>query len=312
MISLALALPALAHADNGDIVLPEQKVIVSALASSYPASSDTAQMLGNLPGYGVAAGGGVSGLPVVNGFADDRLKIRIDGMEITSACANHMNPPLSYIDPVAGPAHRADRRRHAGQRGRRQHRRHHRRALGRAGVRHTGRAAADARQLRPARPQRQQTAWPANVAAIAQPARRLSIGYSGAYTRSRSYEDGHGDKVLGSMVESINQSIVLAARGDGQQLTLRAGIQHIPYQGFPNQYMDMTDNHGQFANLAYQGSFGWGVLDARAYWQQTDHEMGFFSSERPGTMPMVTHGKNTGYALAGQPAERRGRAAPGP
>ena len=66
------------------------------------------------------------------------------------------------------------------------------------------------------------------------------------------------------MVESINQSIVLAARGDGQQLTLRAGIQHIPYQGFPNQYMDMTDNHGQFANLAWQGSFGWGVLDARA------------------------------------------------
>ena len=31
----------------------------------------------------VAAGGGVSGLPVVNGFADDRIKIRIDGMELT-------------------------------------------------------------------------------------------------------------------------------------------------------------------------------------------------------------------------------------
>ena len=155
LISLALALPALVHADNGDIVLPEQKVIVSALANSYPASSDTAQMLGNLPGYGVAAGGGVSGLPVVNGFADDRLKIRIDGMEITSACANHMNAPLSYIDPVPGAAHQADRRRHARQRGRRQHRRHHRGALERAGLCRTGRGAADARQLWLAWPQRE-------------------------------------------------------------------------------------------------------------------------------------------------------------
>ena len=57
LISLSLALPAWVHADNGDIVLPEQKVIVSALASSYPASGDTAQMLGNIPGYGVAGGG---------------------------------------------------------------------------------------------------------------------------------------------------------------------------------------------------------------------------------------------------------------
>ena len=296
LISLALALPAWVHADNGDIVLPEQKVIVSALASSYPASSDTAQMLGNLPGYGVAAGGGVSGLPVVNGFADDRLKIRIDGMEITSACANHMNAPLSYIAPsqvqrirlIAGvtpvsaggdsiggtievhsdaPVFAAPG---AG-------------LLTQGGVGLLGRSV--------------NSGVATNVAASAA-SETLSIGYSGAYARSRSYEDGHGDKVLGSMVESINQSIVLAAKGDGQQLTLRAGVQHIPYQGFPNQYMDMTDNHGQFANLAWQGMFGWGVLDARAYWQQTDHEMGFFSSERPGTMPMITHGKNTGYALA--------------
>ncbi|MGK5023310.1 TonB-dependent receptor [Janthinobacterium sp. RB2R34] len=296
LISLALAMPAFAHADNGDIVLPEQKVIVSALARHYLASGDTAQMLGNLPGYNVAAGGGVSGLPVVNGFADDRLKIRIDGMEITSACANHMNAPLSTIDPsqvqriklIAGvtpvsaggdsiggtievssnaPVFAAPG---AG-------------LLTQVGIGLLGRSVNNSVAT--------------NVTASAA-SETLSIGYSGAYTRSRSYDDGHGDKVLGSMVESINQSIVLAAKGDGQQLTLRAGLQHIPYQGFPNQYMDMTDNHGQFANLAYQGRFGWGLLDARLYWQQTDHEMGFFSSERPGTMPMITHGKNTGYALA--------------
>ncbi len=38
-------------------------------------------------------------LPVINGLNDDRVKILVNGMSITSACANHMNPPLSYVDP---------------------------------------------------------------------------------------------------------------------------------------------------------------------------------------------------------------------
>lgn len=295
LISLSLALPAMAQSAANEIVLPEQKVIVTALAKRYQPSGDTAQMLSDIPGYGVAAGGGVSGLPVVNGFADDRLKIRIDGMEITSACANHMNAPLSYIDPsqvqrirlIAGVTPVS------------------------AGGDSTGGtievqsqvpvfAEADAGMLTQgsigASGRSVNHSVSGNVTASAA-TDTLAIGYSGAYTRSRSYDDGHGDTVLGSMAESINQAIVLAVKGDGRQLTLRAGVQHIPYQGFPNQYMDMTDNHGQFANLAWQGNFGWGVLDARAYWQQTNHEMGFFSSERPGTMPMVTQGRSTGLAL---------------
>ena len=295
LISLSLALPAMAQSAASEIVLPEQKVIVTALAQRYQPAGDTAQMLSDMPGYGVAAGGGVSGLPVANGFADDRLKIRIDGMEITSACANHMNAPLSYIDPsqvqrirliagvtpvsaggdsIGGTIEVQSQAPVFAEAG--------------AGMLAQGSAGLLGRSVN--------RSVSGNLAASGA-SETLSIGYSGAYTRSRSYEDGHGDKVLGSMAESINQAIVLAVKGDGQLLTLRAGVQHIPYQGFPNQYMDMTDNHGQFANLAWHGSFGWGVLDARAYWQQTDHEMGFFSSERPGTMPMVTQGRNTGLAL---------------
>ena len=98
LISLAIAMPAVAQTRT-EQVLPEMKVIVTAIGDGYRPAADTALMLSSTPGYSVAAGGGVSGLPVVNGFADDRLKIRIDGMELTSACANHMNAPLSYIDP---------------------------------------------------------------------------------------------------------------------------------------------------------------------------------------------------------------------
>ncbi|PHV29378.1 TonB-dependent receptor [Janthinobacterium sp. BJB426] len=294
LISLAIAMPALAQSRTED-VLPEMKVIVTAIGDGYRPAADTALMLSSTPGYSVAAGGGVSGLPVVNGFADDRIKIRIDGMELTSACANHMNAPLSYIDPqqvqrirliagvtpvsaggdsIGGTIEVQSNAPVFAQPG--------------AGLLTQGSFAVSGRSVN------NSVATSVNASAASD---SLSIGYSGAYTRGHSYEDGHGNKVLASMYESINQSIVLAAKGQGQQLTLRAGVQHIPYQGFPNQYMDMTDNHGQFANLAYKGEFAWGVLDARAYWQQTDHEMGFFSPERAGSMPMITHGRNTGYAL---------------
>ncbi|PKB20161.1 TonB-dependent receptor [Janthinobacterium sp. 64] len=294
LISLAIAMPAVAQTRT-EQVLPEMKVIVTAIGDGYRPAADTALMLSSTPGYSVAAGGGVSGLPVVNGFADDRIKIRIDGMELTSACANHMNAPLSYIDPqqvqrirliagvtpvsaggdsIGGTIEVQSNAPVFAQPG--------------AGLLTQGSFAVSGRSVN------NSVATSVNASAASD---SLSVGYSGAYTRGHSYEDGHDNKVLASMFESINQAIVLAAKRDGQQLTLRAGVQHIPYQGFPNQYMDMTDNHGQFANLAYKGEFAWGVLDARAYWQQTDHEMGFFSPERKGSMPMITHGRNTGYAL---------------
>ncbi len=297
LISLAIAMPAVAQtrADADTPVLPEMKVIVTAIGDGYRPAADTALMLSSTPGYSVATGGGVSGLPVVNGFADDRLKIRIDGMELTSACANHMNAPLSYIDPqqvqrirliagvtpvsaggdsIGGTIEVQSMAPVFAQPG--------------AGLLTQGSFAVSGRSVN------NSVATSVHATAASD---TLSIGYSGATTRGHSYEDGRGNKVLASMFESINQAIVLAAKGDGQQLTLRAGVQHIPYQGFPNQYMDMTDNHGQFANLAYQGTFAWGMFDARAYGQQTDHEMGFFSPERKGSMPMITHGRNTGYAL---------------
>ncbi|HDY86026.1 MAG TPA: TonB-dependent receptor, partial [Methylophaga sp.] len=62
--------------------------------------SDTAQLLKGMPGVSLYGAGGVSSLPVVHGFADDRLRIKVDGMDLISACANHMNPPLSYINPT--------------------------------------------------------------------------------------------------------------------------------------------------------------------------------------------------------------------
>lgn len=67
-------------------------------AAKTEAAGDTARLLSGTPGLNLISNGGVSSLPDIHGLADDRLKIVVDGMEVTSACSNHMNPPLSYMD----------------------------------------------------------------------------------------------------------------------------------------------------------------------------------------------------------------------
>ncbi len=57
-------------------------------------------LLRDVPGVSLYGAGGVSSMPVIHGLADDRLRItgRRHGSDLAS-CPNHMNPPLSYLDP---------------------------------------------------------------------------------------------------------------------------------------------------------------------------------------------------------------------
>ena len=81
----------------------------------------------------------------------------------------------------------------------------------------------------------------------------------------------------------------LAWRGDGHLLDFTYSYQDIPEQGFPNQRMDMTENTASRFNLAYTGQLDWGTLQARAYYQDTQHEMDFGDDKRfwygPGQPP---------------------------
>src|ERR1017187_4931555 len=74
-------------------------VDAAGLASMRASTSDAASLLRDIPGVSLYGAGGVSSLPVIHGLADDRIRTKIDGMDLISACANHMNSPLSYIDP---------------------------------------------------------------------------------------------------------------------------------------------------------------------------------------------------------------------
>jgi len=69
------------------------------ITSQRAATSDTASLLRDIPGISLYGAGGVSSLPAIHGLADDRLRIKVDGMDLLSSCPNHMNSPLSYLDP---------------------------------------------------------------------------------------------------------------------------------------------------------------------------------------------------------------------
>ncbi|MGZ8270528.1 MAG: TonB-dependent receptor plug domain-containing protein, partial [Methylophilus sp.] len=68
--------------------------------SKASVAGDTAKLLEDEAGLSFYRGGGVSSLPAIHGLADDRIRIKVDGMDLISSCANHMNPPLSYISPA--------------------------------------------------------------------------------------------------------------------------------------------------------------------------------------------------------------------
>ena len=84
------------------------------IAPQRARTSDTASLLTAIPGVSVYGAGGVSSLPSIRGLADDRLRTKVDGVDLVASCPNHMNSPLSYIDPTAVESVQVYRRCHAG------------------------------------------------------------------------------------------------------------------------------------------------------------------------------------------------------
>lgn len=325
----------LAHAGDsslGEVVISAKKIDAepfkasnvgaAALSALRPASSDTASLLKDIPGVSLYGAGGVSSLPVIHGLADDRVRTQVDGMDLISACGNHMNPPLSYIDP----SHVGSVKVFAGI----------------APVSVGGDSIGGTIQVNSPAPEFARAgqgtltkgefgafyrsngnAQGGNVSATLA-SESLNMTYSGSTTESGNYKAGGdfkaaglayvadgkstrnspiwlaGDEVGSSAYKSQNQSLGLAWRLENHLFELKFGLQDIPYQGYPNQRMDMTSNQSEQFNLRYTGQYAWGSLQARVYHEHTRHKMNFledkaywYANSAPG-MPMDTDGRNTG------------------
>lgn len=301
-----------------------------------PATSDTASLLRDVPGVALQGAGGTSSLPIIHGLADDRLRIQVDGMDFIASCPNHMNPPLSYVDPTnvgklkvwAGIT-----------------------PVSVGGDSIGGTIVAETRLAEFAAAgqgsllkgeigsfyRSNGNAFGASLSATAA-TESLSLSYSGAFAKADNYKAGGDfkttnatgraghqiarDEVGSSAYETRTHTVGFAMKGGNHLIEAKVGYQEVPEQLFPNQRMDMLDNEQKRFNLRYLGQFGWGALEARAYHERVEHMMDFGADKRfwygaasggPGAangtpcspisatcaagMPMYTKSKTTGVNL---------------
>jgi iron complex outermembrane recepter protein len=256
-------------------------------------TSDSAALLRQVPGVSLYGAGGVSSLPAIRGLADNRLRIRIDGMDLTASCPNHMNPPLSYVDPSAIGSVAV----YAGIV-----------PVSQGGDSIGGSIVAETLVPELAAPgetllggelggyyRSNGDAYGANLAATAAN-EQVGLRYVGALANADNYDAardfktttatgrvGHTlglDEVGSSAYETESQRLGFAWRRDNHLLTAQVSYQDVPRQLYPNQRMDMLGNEATQLNLRYSGDFAWGRLAAQAFYEKVDHFMDFGPDKR--------------------------------
>lgn len=274
-----------------------------ATSKSKTMTGDVADVLTDIPGVSIYNMGSRASLPVIHGMADDRVKIDIDGMTITSACPNHMNPALSYIDSskievidvIAGITPVSEGGDSIG---------------GTIAVKSkdplfaskSGEALISGELSGFYHSNNQ--ARGASVSATAAND-KVSVNYSGYAEKANSYKNGNGAIVKDTLYQQQNHSATIAYKIDSDEIVALKIIKtNADFIGFPNEYMDMLGNKSTSGNLSYKGKIGAFLIDVNAYRQDTDHymnkiwgERADFNPAKPYGMPMYTEAKESGVNL---------------
>jgi iron complex outermembrane recepter protein len=290
-----------------EVPLTQTNLSGSQLNQSRVNTPNTAAMLLNIPGVSMYSAGGVSGLPSIHGLADDRVRTRVDGMDLISFCPNHMNSPLSYISPSNIGSIKV--------------------ITGLAPVSAGGDSlggVVSVQSLPPVFANKGETltqgevgaAYSSNANAIAGNLNLTVAGdeFSANYTidsaKANNYTAGgsfkpaanglSGNTVGASKYTATNQQLSLAWQRDNHLVEFKAGYQFIPFEGYANQRMDMTKNQSTQFNLKYTGKYDWGTLEAQAYNQMVNHQMDDNEGARTSpAMPMLATSSTNGAIVKG-------------
>ena len=279
-------------------------------------SNNTGSLLDYFTGVNSANNGGASSMPVIRGLADDRIKIKVDGMDLISACANHMNSPLSSIDSANVEAIKI--------------------FAGLTPVSMGGDSIGGSVVINSAQPEfakteerllknKVSTFYRTNNkvkgininTSIASD--KFSFNYNGSYIDAENFKAAKhfknsgaaasgrefisGDEVGSSAFKDGNHMLTFATRENKQIFNLKVGYQNTPDQGFSNQRMDSTKNEIIKINMLYQNDYNWGKLEARIFNEKTQHSHNFgqdkqlaYSMNVVG-MPMNAEGNNLGFNI---------------
>jgi iron complex outermembrane receptor protein len=215
-------------------------------------------------------------------------------MDLIASCPNHMNPPLSYIDPTNIDNIKV--------------------YAGITPVSVGGDSIGGTIMVNSAKPEfaaagagnlvkgqigtfyrSNNDAYGGNISATFA-TETFSANYSGSTSKADNYEAGKNfktspvtgrightlalDEVGSTAYETSNQTLGLAFKSGNHLVEAKFGYQNMPEQMYPNQRMDLLDNEQKRINLRYLGEFDWGSLEARAYHETVDHFMDFGTDKR--------------------------------
>lgn len=346
-ISLAL-LPAIAQAEEATIERIQvegqqhaaaqlQQLDAEQLSKLIAASSDTASLLSQLAGVSINQTGALSSLPMIRGLSDDRLRVKVDGMDMIAACPNHMNPPLSYMAPsdvgqitvfagitpvsVGGDS------------------------IGGSIITESKAPEFNSEQGLSGewggyyRSNNQATGSHLKVSHSNE---QLFVSYNGNWSQGDNYKASDNfktiaatgrpehslplDEVGSSAFKTQNHNLRLAMQFADDMLDLQLSYQDMPKQLFPNQRMDLLENKQFRVNANWQQRRSWGQWQSRIYHEKVEHKMDFgpdrqfwygtnamggrpcepirFHGDSAGTcaagMPMYSDAKNSGFSLSAE------------
>ena len=282
-------------------------------------SNDTGKLIDNFLGGNSIHNGGFSSLPMIQGLSDDRIKIKIDGMDLIASCANHMNAPLSYSDPVniknisvlAGLS-----------------------AVDQGGDNIGGVIKIDTVKPIFSVDENQifsgqfGTKYKSNNKTISANIslntadQDTALSYFGSYVKAENYYAGgtfkdaglaasdrgwlDSDEVGSTAYKNQNHQVSFSKVIDNEIYQVIAAYHDSPYENFDNQRMDSVGNKNYQLNLSQKGEYEWGKLTSRIYVDDTNHKHNFGPDKqytynnRSGQsygMPMEADGITAGLAV---------------
>jgi iron complex outermembrane receptor protein len=280
----------------GGVVLPgllvEEKRAVSPVLSvtkleTSPvdaSTSDTAGKLEGKPGAAVVRNGSQTGIVQLRGLANERVRIRVDGMSITPACPNHMDPPLHFLLP--SDVGELDLRPGVT-------------SVSEGGDSIAGSVSAVSKRPKLAAGEKWEPVFESHAlyrsaedgvdtgVTLGIANDRNSVAYRGQMLRGGSIRFP-GGTIRDSGYESQDHSLRAVRRLDDGQVDFDIGFFDGDFAGTPALPMDIVKDEALRVNLALEHEVRFGTLHARVYRHAIDHRMDNFSERPPGMMRMYS------------------------
>ncbi len=255
--------------------------------------ADTAAMVRNLPGAAIVRNGSQTGIVQLRGLSGDRVAVRVDGMTITPACPNHMDPPLHYAHPSGGDRIEL--------------------MAGISPVSAGGDHIGGALLVKSAKPQFAADNSTLLTGALGasflgnQDATLLKADLSTAgentflqYRGSAATADDlryPGGTVSASGYDTTSHDIIAAWRTAGGFIAVDIGFSATRDAGTPALPMDMIRDDAWRFGITHKENFDWGTLENRMYVHDIDHLMDNYTMRpvMPGAMAMESPAASRDY-----------------